>query len=425
MTRNNILLLSILGGVVLALGVIKTFQLNAKAESKLEPIVLYEALPHPYMTAVGEGAKAFSHDSGIPVRVVVGQESTQANTNTNIESLFTLGYHAFAIYPVDPAGSKGLIARLRRGGSLVVAYGAQPEKGTETPFAVATDTKRAATLAAENLVNLLGGHGRVLNVLESLTDANTPIRRAAIEAVIAKHPGVTIVQTVGDVTTEQQAREKIESALVARGDEIDGVICTGYTTTVAASVLLSEHNRKPGAKRIRFVGLDTDDRVLNAIRDGWIDMTLAQNPHGHGYISCALLSLMLDGWKPKQPYQFIDSGCVPVTKANLDTFESDIDKVTNEIVGGLKEKYLNPPEAKRPARASAGPGRESDGPGSGTGVPPVMAGAGCPCDDTGKMPVPQRARASAALRIRPFAGAGSYGESGVGLLTLAATGDAD
>ena len=109
-------------------------------------------------------------------------------------------------------------------------------------------------------------------------------------------------------------------------------------------MLLSEHNRKPGAKRIRFVGLDTDDRVLAAIRDGSIDLTLAQNPHGHGYISCALLALMQDGWEPRADYQFVDSGCVPVTKDNLDTFQKDIETMTATIVAELKTKYLKKPQ---------------------------------------------------------------------------------
>ncbi len=262
--------------------------------------------------------------------------------------MFTLGYKAFAIYPVDPAGSKGLFARLHHSGCFVVAYGAQPETGTETPFAVATDTQSAATVATEKLVELMGHKGRILNVLESLTDANTPIRKAAIEAVVAKYPDVQIIQTVGDVTTEQKAQEKIESALVARGDEVDGVICTGYTTTVAAATLLAEHNRKSGAKFIHCVGLDTDDRVLAAIRNGTMDATLAQNPFGHGYISCALLDLLLKGWQPKAAYQFIDSGCLVVTKANVDTFPKDIQAMTAKIVAEMKTKYLNPPPVKAP-----------------------------------------------------------------------------
>ncbi len=342
-TRNNLLLLVTLGSLAVILGTIKIIQQN-RAGAKLEAMVLYEVLPHPYFTGVSKGGEALAKDQHTSVRVLVGQESSQANVNANIESMFALGYKAFSIYPVDPAGSKGLFARLHQGGRFVVAYGAQPEKGTETPFAVATDTKKAASLAAEKLIEFMGGKGRILNVLESLTDANTPIRRAAIEDVVAKHPGVEIIQTIGDVTTEQKAREKIESALVARGDEVDGVICTGYTTTVAAATLLSEHNRKPRAKIIRFVGLDTDDRVLEAIRSGSVDATLAQNPFGHGYITCALLDLLLHGWEPTADYQFIDSGCVVVTKDNVDSFQQGIETMTKAIVGDLKTKYLRPPK---------------------------------------------------------------------------------
>jgi len=345
MTRNNKLLLATVAVIAAILSAIKLTQAR-RADPAAAPIVLYTPLPHPYCTAVGEGGTAYGKASGRAVRVLTGQESTQANTNTNVESMFTVGHTAFSIYPVDPAGSKGLFGRLTRAGCFVVAYGAQPEKGTATPFAVATDTQQAATQATEKLVELLGGRGRILNVLESLTDANTPIRRAAIEAVVARHPGVSIVQTIGDITTEQRAREKIESALVARGDEVDAVICTGYTTTVAAAMLLAEHHRKPGAKRVRFVGLDTDERVLAAIRDGSIDATMAQNPFGHGYLTCALLDLLRQGWKPVQDYQFIDSGCVPVTKANVDSFQAGIESMTRKIEGDLKTKYLRPPPAK-------------------------------------------------------------------------------
>lgn len=339
MTRNNRFLIITLVGLTLVLGGIKFYQ-DRGVQTRIEPLVLYLPLPHPYCNAVGEGGSAYAKATGTGVRVVVGQESTQANVNTNIESMYTLGHQAFAIYPVDPAGSKGLFARLTAGGRKVVAYGAEPMEGSEASFAVATNTRNAATQATEELIRLMGGRGRILNVLESLTDANTPIRKAAIEEVVARHPGVTIVQTVGDVTTEAKAREKIESALVARGDEVDGIICTGYTTTVAAAVLLSERNAKAGAKRIRFVGLDTDDRVLEAIRKGYIDATLAQNPFGHGYISCALLDLMLQGWKPVKDYQFIDSGAVVVTKENVDGFQVGIEAMTRQIVSDLKGRYL-------------------------------------------------------------------------------------
>ncbi len=73
-------------------------------------------------------------------------------------------------------------------------------------------------------------------------------------------------------------------------------------------------------------------------------MTLAQNPFGHGYISCALLDLMLQGWQPKAAYQFVDAGCVPVTKENVDSFQAGIEAMTKTIVDELKTKYLNAPK---------------------------------------------------------------------------------
>ena len=80
--------------------------------------------------------------------------------------------------------------------------------------------------------------------------------------------------------------------------------------------------------------------MLAALREGGIDATVAQNPFGHGYISCALLDRLLNGWQPRAPYQFIDSGSVVVTRENVDSFQSGIEDVTKRIVAELETKYL-------------------------------------------------------------------------------------
>lgn len=352
MTKNNRLLIGMLLFFLVTLTIIKLCQnksnqgSSALTASKQADIVLYLALTHPYFTEVGIGGQAFADKFKIPVLIKTGQEGTQANVAQNIESLFTLGYKAFSLYPLDPAGSKGLCSRLKNGDRFIVCFGAQPAEGTEVSFCIATDTRFAAMTATEHLIKTMGEKGNILNVLEGMGDANTPIRVAAIEDVVSKYPGVKIIQTIGDVTTEQKAQEKIESALVARGDEIDGVICTGYTTTVAAATLLSQNNSKKERKLIHFVGIDTDKRVIDAIRSGTIDATVAQNPYGHGYLTCMTLDLMLKGWKTVKPYQFIDSGAVVVTRKNVDTFAKEVIQNTERIEADIKAKYLIAPTNK-------------------------------------------------------------------------------
>jgi ribose transport system substrate-binding protein len=127
-------------------------------------------------------------------------------------------------------------------------------------------------------------------------------------------------------------------------DEIDGMIATGYNPTIAAASVLSEWHRDPKHKRIRFIGIDTGPTVLQAIRDGLIDATVAQNPPGHGYISCRLLGLMLEGWTPREPYRFIDAGIVIVTKDNLDTYAAEVRKITDGIAAEMKTKYFRAPQ---------------------------------------------------------------------------------
>lgn len=330
----------ILVAVVVAIVLVKKGQPTAS----VEPVVWYGMMPHPYMTEVEAGAKAAAADSGVAVLTVVGQEWTQDNENANIKALSTKGHKGFSIFPGDPAGANGLFAELARNGQYVVAYGAEPNLPTPATFTVATYIHQAATDAAEELVKMMGGKGNILNVLETVTDVNTKVRDDAIIAVAAKYPDVKIIQTISDMTQVSVAKEKIQSALAARGEEIDGIITTGYNPTIAAAAVLTEWHADPAHKRIRYIGIDTGDTVLEAIRNGSIDATVAQNPFGHGYISATLLAKMSQGWTPRQAYQFINAGHVVITKANLDTYASEVKAITQKIVAEIDAKYLAPPK---------------------------------------------------------------------------------
>lgn len=337
---KKLLPIIVLVAIVVAIVVVKKSQSSAT----VEPVVWYGMMPHPYITEVEVGAKAASADMGFPLLTVVGQEWSQDNENANVKALSTKGHKAFSIFPGDPAGANGLFAELVRNGQAVVAYGAEPNIPTPASFTVATDIHQAATDAAEELVKMMGGKGNILNVLETVTDVNTKVRDDAIIAVAAKHPGVNIIQTISDMSQVSVAKEKIQSALAARGEEIDGIITTGYNPTVAAAAVLTEWHANPAHKRIRYIGIDTGSTVLEAIRNGSIDATVAQNPFGHGYISCALLAKMASGWKPRQDYQFINAGHVVITKENIDTYGTQIRSMTDSIIADLETKYLSPPQ---------------------------------------------------------------------------------
>jgi ribose transport system substrate-binding protein len=313
-------------------------------QANREPIAWYGNAAHPYISEVRAGVEAYAREAGVSVYCSVGQEWTQDNQNVNVQALSTQGYRGFSLYPGDPAGANGLFKLLKGRGQQVVAYGAEPALPTPAAFTVATDIKGAAMTAAEELIRLMGGRGKILNLLEAVTDVNTRKRDEGIREVVARHPGVEIVQTLSDMIQMGEATTKIQSALAARAGEIDGIIATGFNPTVAAAAILTEWHKDPRHKRIRFIGIDTDPTVIRAIRAGAIDATIAQNPFGHGYLSCAILKLMSEGWAPRRDYQFINAGLAVVTRANLDTYSADIRGITAGIAADLKIKYLDKPQ---------------------------------------------------------------------------------
>ncbi len=329
-------------GLLLLLVSLVAFSLCAAGGQEVpkeKKIVWYASAVHPYFDAVQRGVEAFSTDTGIEVHTQIGPDWTQDSQTMNVETLAAMGYNGFSIYPSDPSGANGLYEELTERGSYVVNFGTSTVQPTTASFAVATDVKYAAMVATEELISLMGGKGNILNVLEVLTDANTILRKQGIEEVVAKYPDVNIIQEIGDMASIEEAMEKIENGMSANIDNLDGIICTGYTTTVAAASILSPYNQS-GADRIAFIGIDDDPVVLEAIANGSIDATIAQNPYGHGYLSCQIISLLLDGYTPKEGMYFVNAGLAVVYKDNVDTYSEDLSNVTQEILGSLTTKYL-------------------------------------------------------------------------------------
>ena len=71
------------------------------------------------------------------------------------------------------------------------------------------------------------------------------------------------------------------------------------------------------------------------------ERTIAQNIFAHGYIPLVILNMMgTEGYKQVEGTYFIDSGCVLVTKDNMDNFQADLQAVTDQIIEELPVKYL-------------------------------------------------------------------------------------
>lgn len=300
----------------------------------------YFPAAHAYADTTSTYAKEFAEENNLDLRVMIGADWEQETQDTNMRALVADGYTSIMAYP-STDGAAGLFDELQTAGDVnIITYGGVTSEETER-FGVATDVEAAAYQACEDVIDAIGGSGGILDVLELLNDTNTLKRQKGINDCIADHPGAEIVQEVAGIGSVDEGVEKISSALAANVDKIDGIVTTGNQASSAAVQVMDDYyQRNPDAKKIVLITIDTPNDVMEGLDKGIVYGTIAQNEKAHVVVPLTILKMMNEGYKKQEGTFFIDTGCVLVTKENVDTYQDDLDAITDQILEELPEKYL-------------------------------------------------------------------------------------
>ena len=261
--------------------------------------------------------------------------------NQLINSMVAQGFNAFGIFPGDANATNATVDELVAKGIPVIATAGCLKDPTKSTFCLATDVAQSAYLGTKALIEALGGKGKIIHGTGFLVDPNTQLRIEAVKKAVAETNGaVTLVETLADIDSQESADQKINAFLAARGNEIDGIVTSAYVpSTVAATAL-----RNLGDKRIKMVGIDDDPIVLDAIKDGFLVGTMAQNPYGQAYIGAQVLSYLKQGCTRKADAPtYVDSGTLLISEKNLTTYKDDVKALTKEISKDFASKYLDCP----------------------------------------------------------------------------------
>jgi ribose transport system substrate-binding protein len=310
-------------------------------------VALVPGGPHPYFAAwekAGQDAmKDFNlgaADYRIPQKWELGLQ------NSLLESLLSQGYNAFLVFPGDPVGSNSTVQELTENGAPVIATAGCLKEPTTALFCFGTDTGNSAYLGTKELIKAMGGKGRIAHFTGFLVDPNTQLRIDAVEKAAKETNGaVSVVQVIADIDAPEPAEEKINAYLAAHAGDVDGIVTTAWVPAVVAATAL----RKLGDKRIKMVGIDHDEVVLKAIKDGFVNGTMLQNPYGQGYIGSYALDRIRHGCKVKAdaPFKtialtnrFIDSGTVYADKGAVDNYVGSMQTITKTIFANFEKTYL-------------------------------------------------------------------------------------
>lgn len=286
-------------------------------------------------------ANQAAKELGIPkIKIQTPQNWIQNEQNQKLDGLIASGIKGIFMMTSEPTAGNEQITKMVDAGIHIVTMGGPPALPSQSTLTLATDVTQSAYDATIAVIKAIGETGNIVGLSGSLNDTNTQKRFKGIENAIAEYPDVNLLQLVGDISNAESSMTKVGDLLAARAAEIDGIVAMDYYAAFATATYLLKND---AYSHIKAVGIDSDPKVIEAIKAGKMLGTMSQNPWGQAYISMYTLKMLVDGWtyKDGQP-EVVDSGSYLIDKSNVDDYEPMVISETMKMTETWTERF-NPP----------------------------------------------------------------------------------
>ncbi|HSP62286.1 MAG TPA: substrate-binding domain-containing protein, partial [Pyrinomonadaceae bacterium] len=148
--------------------------------------------------------------------------------------------------------------------------------------------------------------------------ASTEEREAGfLQEIKQKYPDIELISTdqYGGATRDT-AKRASENLLNRFGDEVQGIFTPNESTTAGMLLALQDIGK---AGKVIFVGFDTSQSFIDAMRAKQLHGIVVQNPFNMGYLGVRTMVEHLQG---KTVDKRIDTGVTMITLDNLDASET-------------------------------------------------------------------------------------------------------
>ncbi len=267
---------------------------------------------HEFWKAIHAGALTAAREQNVriiwkgPLKEDDREEQIQI-----VETFISAGVDAIVLSPLDNRALVRPVREAKQAGIPTIIFNSALE-GEEHAAFVSTNNHRGGELAAERIGELLGGSGRLVQVLyQEGVEGTTRREEGFRDAIRGRFPGIEVLsdnQYTG-VTTESAYRTC--ENLLNRFDAIDAIFTPNESTTFGCLRALQDRGL---AGEIVFVGFDSSDKLIEAMKAGELHGLVLQNPFKMGCLGVTAAADVLMG-KPVEP--FTDTGVVMATPENM------------------------------------------------------------------------------------------------------------
>jgi ribose transport system substrate-binding protein len=283
---------------------------EAEGPRKLRFAVVPKGLDIPVFNYARTGAERAAKELGNVEVIWRGPErADELRQKEIIESFITQRVDGIAISVLNADFLTSTIDRAVDAGIPVVTWDSDAPKSKRAAF-YGVDDYRSGEIMAEEAMKLLDGKGTVA-LVTSMGAANLQKRLEGVQAVLAKHPGVRVVETY-DIKEDPVRCAEIFATGSNRYPDLGAWISVGGWPVFTRNALA------PVPPTTKVISFDTIPPAPELLKTGKVQVLLGQKYFGWGEESVKLLAGIAAGKRPPNPV--IDSGVDIVTTENVDAY---------------------------------------------------------------------------------------------------------
>lgn len=276
---NNLIKILIILTLICSLGCGKEEQPEQKT---IEVAVLGKSVA-AYWSEVEAGTQAAAEDLGLKATFYVPQQEDVGEQLSRLEDFIAKGVDGIAFAASDPNAVKTVVSKaLEKGIHCITLDTDAPDTGRYVY--IGTGNYEAGKIAGEKMVELLGGKGKVAIGVGSITAQNALDRINGFKEAIEG----TEIQTLEPLNDGEDMDKAISYAIGILQQHPDLAGFYGvYAINGPAAATAIEKAGKAG--KIKIVCFDTTPDIMEHVKAGTIQATIAQKPDMMGYLSVAVL----------------------------------------------------------------------------------------------------------------------------------------
>jgi len=314
---------------------------KAQGKTKYRIAVIPKGTTHVFWKSIHAGAIKAEQElkaAGVDVEIIWKgplKEDDRESQIRVVEDFVTAGVTGIVLAPLDDTALRAPVKDAVNNGIPVVIIDSDLKSEDYVSF-VATDNYMGGKRAGEHLAKILGGKGKVIMLRYSEGSASTMNREQGfLDVLKEKYPEIEVVSAsqYGGATTESayQASENLLAPLRKPDGSltIDGIFTPNESTTFGMLRALEDSAL---AGKVKFMGFDSSDRLVQGLKKGYIQGLVLQDPLNMGYLGVKTMVEHLEGKKMEKR---IDTGSEVATPENMEDA-----KIKNLLEPDYK-KWLN------------------------------------------------------------------------------------